>query len=544
MLTGQQDLLTEIIPLSALLACCVGLAVFAHREALQRVRTEERVGARARAISDFRRLADSASEFAICMLDKAGMVVHWSKGAENLTGRPECDALAQGLEIFYASQDIATGRPQADLEAARRLGRYSDERLCARVDGETFLGTISLTRICDDQGDMLGFGVSLQDISSERALYRRIHTQEAQLRSVLSAVPEAMVAVDKQGVVQMFSAHAEQMFGYGEDEVVGQAPDVLFALPWSKRVTHYLQSRQNGSVCKPMRLIAVHRNGALFPVEATFGIADTASGRWITAFLRDLTEQEETRAKMEALQMDLLHGSRLGAMGIMASTLAHELNQPMTAMTNYLEGCRAQLSRMQGEPIKKLDEILARVSSEAVRAGRIIGHIREFVARGETTLSIENGNEIVTSAGTLIAGAAKQENVTIDYVLDDVGSVFVDRVQVHQVLVNLINNAIDAMREGTCASRRITVSTHVQDEEFVRVAVQDRAGGLLPEVRDRLFQAFTSAGKETGLGLGLSICRTIVEAHGGRIWAESLEDGGTRFNFTLCRFAGELSHAA
>lgn len=540
-LFGDEDLHLQIPPLMGFLAICV---VLAYRASTLRKQAEQKVQRLTHTTKDLERLLDSASDFAICMLDRNGAVVHWSKGAERLTGWSEAAAMEQDIGIFYALEDRAAGKPAMDLKWAMLTGRHAEERRRAKMDGSLFTGDMCITSIRDDSGAIIGFGISLRDVSAERELYRRVRTQEMQFRSILSAVPEAMVAVDENGRIQMFTAQAQQMFGYSEQEVVGLSPDLLFALPWSIRVRRYLRMRSRSPDCKPARLIAVRRDGTLFPVEATMGSADTEAGRWYAAFLRDLTEQEETRSKMEALQLDVLHGSRLGAMGIMASTLAHELNQPMTAMTNYLEGCRAQLKSMDGAQIKKLDKILERASSEAVRAGRIIGHIREFVARGETTLAIEDGNSIVTSAGTLIAGAAKQAGVSVAFDLADIGSVFVDRVQVHQVLVNLINNAIDAMRSGAGAGREIMVSTQLQDDEFVRISVEDHAGGLKPEVRDKLFQAFTSAGKEGGLGLGLSICRTIIEAHGGKIWAEDLGHGGTRFNFTLSRFAGELSYAA
>lgn len=544
LLDSHAELFPQVLPLLALLTACVALAMLAHHDTLLRARAEEKVRLLTHTAKDLGRLLDSASDFAICMLDHAGTIVHWSKGAELITGWSERDALGGNLGIFYVVEDTEAGKPFADLRAAMRDGRYSEERERTRADGSSFLGDMCLTSICDDAGAVVGFGLSLRDVSFERALYRRIHMQKAQLRSILSAVPEAMVAIDQEGRIQMFSAKAEQMFGHSEDEVVGESPDMLFALPWGARVQQYLQSQHQSAFEAPIRLVASRRSGALFPVEATLGIADTETGRWYTAFLRDLTEQEETRAKVEALEMDVLHGSRLSAMGIMASTLAHELNQPMTAMTNYLEGCRAQLKTMQGERFRKLDHVLDRASSEAIRAGRIISHIREFVARGETTLAIEDGNEIVMSAGTLVAGAAKQADVKITFDLSDIGPIFVDRVQVHQVLVNLINNALDAMRAGPCYDREIAVRTQAQDDEFVRISVEDHGSGLQPEVRDRLFDAFISTGKEGGLGLGLSICRTIVEAHGGRIWAETPDHGGTRFNFTLCRFAGEMAYAA
>jgi signal transduction histidine kinase len=211
------------------------------------------------------------------------------------------------------------------------------------------------------------------------------------------------------------------------------------------------------------------------------------------------------------------------------ATLAHELNQPLTAVSHYIEGCRALLAKGTGPENRKLDRALACASSEAIRAARIVGHMRELEARDDTALAVEDLNDVVIRAVSLIDHGAEQGGAAIDVDLEDVGAVYADRIQIEQVLVNLIRNAIDALQN--CPTRRIIVKTRRCGEE-AKVIVEDSGGGVPPELANRLFKPIESS-KDHGMGLGLSICRAIVEAHGGAIWAGEAARGGAAFGFSV-----------
>jgi two-component system sensor kinase FixL len=262
-------------------------------------------------------------------------------------------------------------------------------------------------------------------------------------------------------------------------------------------------------------------------------LVETRSGerRHFTGFVRDLTEREETQAKLQELQSELAHMSRLTAMGEIASTLAHELNQPLAAVGNYLNGCRQLLEDSQDPVVSEVQDALDEATKQIVRAGQIIRHLRDFVARGETEKRIERVAKLIEEASALALVGTREQGIKIRFAVDPtVGSVFADRVQVQQVLINLLRNAIDAMQHSE--RRELTLIVVPTKANMVMFSVSDTGTGVPDDLTPRLFEPFMTT-KLHGLGVGLSISRTIVEAHGGRIWAEPNEGGGSIFHFTL-----------
>jgi two-component system sensor kinase FixL len=237
-----------------------------------------------------------------------------------------------------------------------------------------------------------------------------------------------------------------------------------------------------------------------------------------------------TQARLNELREQVLHASRVSAMGEMGAGLAHELNQPLTAVANYMEGVRDLLEKPDPEDLPMIREALSDAAGEAMRAGNIVRRLREFVARGEVDKTIENLPPLIDEAAKLGLIGAAQKGVDTVFDLADTSPVLVDKVQIQQVLINLLRNAIDAMAH--CDERSLFIATRQEAAGVVRVTVSDTGPGLAPEIAENLFQAFNST-KSEGMGLGLSICRTIVEANGGRIWMEPRTGGGTSFHFTL-----------
>jgi len=223
--------------------------------------------------------------------------------------------------------------------------------------------------------------------------------------------------------------------------------------------------------------------------------------------------------------------SRLSAMGEMASALAHELNQPLASISNYMNGSRRLLEAARDPNSAKIEKALDKAAEQAVRAGQIIRRLRDFVSRDEAEKRVESMARLVEEAGALGLTGSREQGVTLRFQLDPrIDRVLVDRVQIQQVLVNLFRNGLEAMQHA--ARQELSVASAAAPDEMVEIAVSDTGSGFDHETASKLFQTFFTT-KPTGMGVGLSISRSIVEAHGGRMWAETNVSGGATFRFTL-----------
>jgi len=284
--------------------------------------------------------------------------------------------------------------------------------------------------------------------------------------------------------------------------------------------------------------VGMRRNGSTFPMELSVGEMISGDKRSFTGFIRDLTERNETQRRLQDLQAELIHMSRFTAMGEMASTLAHELNQPLTAVASYLNGCRRLLTGPDTVQSLMLRDAIDRAADQALRAGQIIRRLRQFVARGETDRHVEDLGKLVEEASALALVGAKETSVHVRYDMDPrVTYVLADKIQVQQVILNLIRNAIEAMQETE--RRQLTIATKQRPSGMVEVSVTDTGPGIAPEIAAQLFQPFVTS-KPQGMGVGLSISRTIIESHGGQLTAEDNPGGGTIFRLTLKAIGDEL----
>ncbi|MCB4824973.1 PAS domain S-box protein [Roseicella aerolata] len=268
--------------------------------------------------------------------------------------------------------------------------------------------------------------------------------------------------------------------------------------------------------------------------------ADGFPGRMLGVTV-DITERQETEAQLQELQAELLHVSRLSAAGEMASALAHELNQPLTAATSALRAAQRLLGasslKSPGDMGTALREAMDLAAEQALRAGQIVRRLRDFVARDEADKRLEDLRALIEEAGTLALVGARERGIQVEHRLAAaLPPVVVDRIQIQQVLFNLIRNAFEAMApgdgRGPSCRRALVIAAASAGPELVEITVADTGPGLAPDIAGRIFEAFVST-KPSGMGMGLPICRSIVEAHGGRLWAEPNPGGGTVFRFTL-----------
>ncbi|WP_240547383.1 PAS domain-containing sensor histidine kinase [Mesorhizobium tianshanense] len=386
-----------------------------------------------------------------------------------------------------------------------------------------------------DDGRITAIFVEGTDVSELSFANAALQLREDHLRSILATVPDAMVVIDEQGCIQSFSTAAETLFGYQSGEVIGRNVKMLMPPPYREEhdayLHRYLTTGERRIIGLGRTVTGMRKDGSTFPMELSVGEMHPGTGRFFTGFCRDLTERHRAEARIQEQQLELLHMARFTALGEMASTLAHEINQPLTAITNYLKGSRRLLEKSTDDNAPMLREAVEKAADQALRAGDVIRHLRDFVARGESERQVERLPSVIEEASSLALVGAREIDVRVSYKLDPAAElVLTDRIQIQQVLLNLMRNAVEAMQGAP--RRELHVTTVARDDGMAEVSVIDTGTGLAPEVSAQLFQPFVTT-KKQGMGVGLSICRTIVESHGGHIWAEAMPAGGTAFRFTL-----------
>jgi len=365
--------------------------------------------------------------------------------------------------------------------------------------------------------------------------------REAHLASILDTVPDAMIVIDEGGIVQSFSPAAERLFGYSAADMIGKNVKMLMPSPYRENhdgyIEQYLRTGQRRIIGIGRVVVGERKDGSTFPMELAVGEMRSSDRHFFTGFIRDITQRQQSEARLQELQSEVIHISRLTAMGQMASALAHELNQPLLAIVGYMKGSRRLLESGVEDRSGVLRDAMDKAGDQALRAGQIIRRLREFVTRGDSERRVESVKRLIEEASALALVGTKDQGVRVRFQFDPAADlVLVDKVQIQQVLLNLLRNAVEAMEASQ--KRELVISTAAGDDDMVAVSVADTGSGIAPELMSQLFQPFVT-NKRHGMGVGLSICRTIVEAHGGQITVEPNPGGGTIFRFTLRAARGE-----
>lgn len=376
----------------------------------------------------------------------------------------------------------------------------------------------------------------MSEVSGE-AVSTDLETLQLHLRSILTSVPDGMIVIDEDGKMLAFSSAAERLFGYAANDVIGK--DVKLLMGGHDHANHqnyiqaYLDTGKRHIIGVGRVVMARRSDGTMFPVDLKIGEARVGDHFLFTAFVRDLSEQRRNELRMQEMQAELVHFSRMSAVGTMASALAHELNQPLTAVANYLEAARDLLESDSEDAREILHEALDEASRQAVRAGEIVRKLRGYVSRGEIDARSVPLTPLLADSIALARISGDVADIPIEQELaPDLGSVLADPIQIQQVVINLLRNSAEAI--SGVEAPRMRLSAKRAPDDFVIVQVCDNGPGMSEEVRRTLFKPFMTS-KSQGMGLGLSICQTIIEAHGGKIEAVPSEGGGSCFRFTLRR---------
>ena len=380
-------------------------------------------------------------------------------------------------------------------------------------------------------------GVNI-DVTERVERERQLAAREAQLLSILETVPDAMIVIDEQGTILTFSRAAEAIFGYNADAVVGD--DISKLMPPGMMAQHhravrrYLETGERRVIGFERRLMAKRADGTEFPIEARVGEVRANGTRLFTGFLRDMSESDAAERKLAVVRDELAHAGRINAMGEMAAGLAHEINQPLAAISNYLSA--AETLNEAGRTTEATP-LLREAREQTLRAGKIIRRLRDFVAGRERDPQALLVEDIIREAVALLLAGFPDSRVSVEYDLDNrVEMMFADRIQVQQILFNLLRNALEAVTSQQDFDRRLTISSKTIDRRWIEIAVSDRGPGLRGVTPEQLFTPFISTKSGQGMGIGLSICKRLVEAQGGNLTFEERPGGGARFYFTIPRY--------
>ena len=360
--------------------------------------------------------------------------------------------------------------------------------------------------------------------------------QEAHLRSILETVPDGMIVIDERGIIQSFSVAAERIFGYAAGEVCGRNVSLLMPSPHREQhdeyIARYLHTGERRIIGIGRVVAGQRKDGSTFPMELAVGEVKQGDHSLFTGFVRDISERQRTRQRLQELQAELSHVSRVSEMGQMASALAHEINQPLAAASNYLQAAKRLGARRDPEQAGMIDEALDKAAGQVERASQILRRLRTFIRKGEPELASEDVTKLIEEGSAIALVGARERGVTVRLqAAARLPAVLVDKIQIQQVIVNLMRNAVEAMEQSR--RRELTLEAALTAEGgAVIVRIVDTGPGLAPDVANRLFQPFVTT-KPQGMGVGLSICRSIVEGHGGTLLAEANPGGGTVFSFTL-----------
>jgi two-component system sensor kinase FixL len=470
----------------------------------------------------------------IVIIDGRGIVEVFNPACEQLFGYRADEVIGQNVKLLMPSpyHEEHDGYLQNyRTTGVRKIIGIGREVVGRRKDGTTFPMELSVGEALP--GDHPAFVGIIRDISERKRSEVALQEREARLSAIFETLTDAIVIIDEEGLVELFSPAAQRLLGYSADEVMGRNVSMLMPSPYRERhdgyLEHYRETGEKRIIGIGRVVVAQRKDRTTFPMELSVGEMHVGGRRTFIGFIRDITERQGTEKRVQELQAELLHSSRLSTMGQMASALAHELNQPLTAVINYAQASRRLLGTDGGAD--KTLPVIEKVVEQANRAGQIIRRLRDFMEKGETERHIEDVSKVLEEATALALVGAKDTGVKVRLDIGyDLPGVMIDKIQIQQVVLNLVRNAIEAMENAE--RRDLSIATSINDDGEIETAVIDTGPGLTPEIEAQLFQPFVST-KRKGMGLGLSICRTIIEAHGGRLWVAKSPAGGAAFRFTL-----------
>ena len=470
----------------------------------------------------------------IIVIDEKAKVLFYNEACRKLFQYAPEEILSRNVntlmpEPYRAEHDGYIDRYRK-TGAARIIG-IGREVKGRRKDGTVFPMYLSVGEgMIGKERVFLGIVHDLTDIRAEE---ERRAQADRDLAQIVESSDDIILSKSLDGIVRTWNPAAERIFGYTAAEMIGNPIWVIIPPDRLAEEAEILQKVSAGESIHHYETTRLCKDGQEITVSLSVSPIRDSSGAVVGAskIARDVTEQRQMQQRTSKLQAELAHVARINAVSQLSSALAHELNQPLTAIMNYVSAAKLRWSQAGGDGSDKAASLLDRAIAQAERAGAIIQRLRSFLEKREPHRVEEDLNATLQEAIALgfVGSSNDGVNLTLD-LASDLPAVHVDKVQIEQVIVNLLRNATEAMKESD--RRELSISSYRAGAKTVEITVADTGPGMPDSIAQQLFEPFVTT-KEKGMGVGLSICRTIVEAHGGRIWMVPNPIGGTIFKIQL-----------
>jgi len=368
--------------------------------------------------------------------------------------------------------------------------------------------------------------------------------REARLNAILDTAVDGILTIDERGTIESLNPATERIFGYTGDELLGKNVKLLMPSPYHEEhdgyLARYMRTGEARIIGIGREVEGQHKDGTRFPIDLAVSEIGVAGSRVFTGVVRDISARRQSEDEARRRNAELAHAARLSTIGELTSGIAHEVNQPLTAMVNFAEASLRML-RSGNTDRQKLEDALEQIATQGQRAGRIIRHMRRLARKGESERVEADVSQLVRDVLGLVSRELRASHIALHVILDEgLPRVKCDRIQIEQVVLNLVRNAMDTLEASASPPRELTIRCRADGSAGIELSVEDTGEGFTADSVERMFETFFTT-KADGLGMGLSISRGIIEDHGGRLWAKPRPGGGAVFHVTLPRGDQEAS---
>ena len=479
-------------------------------------------------------LFDAAAEF-IFLIDPDGIIQMVNRQAVELSGYTEEELTGKNIKDFFTEKARHTCECNFPLLKEHGYLRVDNDFVCR--DGRVIQMECSATAVPDKTGNFSSFLMIQRDVTEERAIVSALADSERRFRAIFNSTFQFIGLLDPEGIVLEVNETTLEFGGLASNEVIGRP---FWEMPWWSPTTEVqrclrdaLAQASRGKLVRN-ELVVRDRNGTMATIDFSLKPVLNEQGETILIIPegRDITDSKRAQEELQQRQQELAHITRLSTLGEMATGIAHELNQPLTAISSYCESALA-LQKMHPQLPVSLAEIIRRTMEQSHRAAAIIRQLRDFTDKRKNTMNVLDIDELVRRSIRLLDWELRDADTTIELHLSaEGGMILANKVQIEQVLVNLVINSIEAIREANRTDGRISIQSNRLPNDLVEICVTDNGTGVPADMEDCLFNSFQSK-KPNGTGLGLSVSRSIIESHGGKLWFDREQLNGAVFCFTL-----------